>query len=106
MNTHDPVNAARIEQMNLVVLTNKAQNKIKRIYGLKRKRHLLENPFCWVSLLVFRRLERATVVHHRCGRKKHLLDERTFLSTTKEGDLWIHANPEKAKLLGLFGCEV
>jgi hypothetical protein len=67
-----------------------------------RREFLKENPFCWVALLVFKRLERSTVVHHRRGRGAYLLDKSTFLATTREGDLWIHANPDEAKRLGFL----
>lgn len=67
-----------------------------------RTQFLQENMFCWVSLLVFKKLERSSVVHHRKGRGKFLNDASTFLATTREGDNWIHQNEKAARELGFI----
>lgn len=74
----------------------------KQEYAIRRRVFLRDNPFCWVALLVFKRLERSQIVHHRKGRRLHYLDESTWLPTTKEGDQWIHRNVAQAKRLGFI----
>lgn len=74
----------------------------KQVYAIRRVAFLHENPFCWVALLVFKRLEKSKVVHHRKGRGQHYLDESTWLATTTEGDNWIHQNEDQAKRLGFI----
>lgn len=81
--------------------------RVKRLgspetYKLRRAQFLQENPFCWVALIVFKRLETSNTVHHRKGRGRHYIDTETWLATTKEGDKWIHQNKEASRKLGFL----
>lgn len=74
----------------------------KLIYSTRRQWFIKRNQIDLVFLFVFGKFTRATHVHHSKGRKENLNNIDYFIATTKQGDDWIHKNPEKAKELGFL----
>lgn len=103
-NIHEKSTREEVEDKRLRRMYRKQREHFLHAeYNVKRVQFLQENPFCWVALLVFKKLERSKVVHHRCGRVgENFLDEKTWIATTRHGDRWIHQNEEKARELGLL----
>lgn len=71
-----------------------------RAYGVLRKAHLAANPSCAICFAVHGVTHPADRVHHRNGRKHHLLDTSTFVSACKAGEKWVHENQEESRRLG------
>ena len=76
----------------------KVQNAV---YKAKRIKFLQDpkNKFCPVTQ------KQATEIHHtRSGsdRSKYYLDETTWIAVSREGHIWIHANPIQARKKGLL----
>ena len=73
-----------------------------REFNEKRKNHLAANPICAVNKALGNPDTPATRILHKKGRKKYYLDTSTYLSVSKWGDSWVHANRTKARELGLI----
>ena len=91
--------------------TQKPTNTIPRVSAKKakkdaeylklRERFLTENPICQISVAGCN--HGATDVHHSksgSDRDAYYLVQSTFLATCRSCHLWIHSNPEKARILG------
>ncbi|MCI0540817.1 MAG: hypothetical protein L0Z50_36925, partial [Verrucomicrobiales bacterium] len=86
-------NISRVPAANLMQWSRTSRGSRAR-YQTIRREFLAQNPFCAVALAVLGEKVKATIVHHKKGRRRYLLDPSTFIATTPEGDRWIHANPE------------
>ena len=77
-----------------------AKRKIEdREYTIKRLQFLAqpENQRCPITM------EKATEIHHTysgANRSKYYLDESTWVAVSRNGHLWIHANPAESREQG------
>lgn len=73
-------------------------------YTTKRKRFLLNNPWCaWGLAQVPPQQIRSEECHHQRGRSGKLyLDERYWLPVSHKGHQFINNNPTEARKLGLL----
>lgn len=60
-------------------------------YATQRRRYLKRHPMCAICSK-----RKATDVHHRLGRGRYLLDERTWLALCRMDHQWIHDHPKLA----------
>ncbi len=87
--------------------TSTKRAKQLAIYRKKRVAYLQAHPFCeawgiiWPSLAKY--TPRATELHHLAGRiGDKLNDESLFMAISREAHNWVHANPAKARAIGLL----
>lgn len=57
---------------------------------------------CFAPLTPWQTIPRSTEIHHVKGRGKHLNDESSWLAVSRPTHNFIHANPSKARLMGLL----
>lgn len=71
-------------------------------YKFARIRYLIAHPMCGVEVMCGG-ASRARDIHHKWGRNgDRLLDEAYWVGSCRDCHNWIHANPAKAKELGLL----
>ena len=68
------------------------------VYSELRKSFLTRKKYCEAKIKGC--TGESTDVHHKRGRGKYHLDERTFLSVCRSCHRWIEENPKEAKTLG------
>lgn len=77
---------------------------MKRIYAIRRRDFLIENPWCAWGLKQTPPVRiRAEEVHHTRGRIGRLLiEEKFWVGVSKAAHRWIHDNIDAARGLGLI----
>jgi hypothetical protein len=109
---------SRLQRGGSIKPVSAKRARLNKVYSALRKKFLAEHPWCeffleergWDEGVVNElgvvsnhgtlfcpvKVPRSADVHHKKGRGRYLLDTSTWMAVSREGHLWIHANPKES----------